>query len=243
MPFRLTKAEIAILRLLRRFHLGFEATGFATLASGRKKRGPFPLCPMKAVPDIFIAAELGREFRDWEIQLRKLVDEGGLVEPKRGVQKPMPRPKGQHWIPLEYTADDGARIRIEDPPYCRMVEVYPRGQSEPDLPYSIKNRRYALTPAGWVWLREQEERDRQRRRRKGVSGRWTREVPTPRQQEAYALYLRGHSYAAIGESLGITNQAVGKLVNQAKAIMEHKSRSVKTRRLPSDRRGQESVGG
>lgn len=70
-----------------------------------------------------------------------------------------------------------------------------------------------------------------------------REVPTPRQLEAYGLKLKGLSLREVGEQLRISKSAAGKLVKLATETLEGRSRSVRPKsRLPQDRRGQTTIG-
>lgn len=59
--------------------------------------------------------------------------------------------------------------------------------------------------------------------------------------EAYEAHKRGFSYRIIDEKLGVSHTTAGNWVKIAKAYWERQKRSVRTQRLPIDRRGQAAV--
>ncbi|HRW55106.1 MAG TPA: hypothetical protein P5081_19720 [Phycisphaerae bacterium] len=69
-----------------------------------------------------------------------------------------------------------------------------------------------------------------------------RESVTARELEAYSLRQNNLSYREIGEQLGISASAAGKLVRSARRIVDRRSRSVQTRAMPTDHRGQSTIG-
>ncbi|MCH7721065.1 MAG: helix-turn-helix domain-containing protein [Planctomycetes bacterium] len=68
--------------------------------------------------------------------------------------------------------------------------------------------------------------------------RATRTEPTRRMNEAFKLREQGYTYRQIGAELGISHETARKWVLFANTHWERESRSVRTQRLPLDRRGQ-----
>ncbi len=96
----------------------------------------------------------------------------------------------------------------------------------------------AFPAIGTAHSRQRPNKSNSRKRAK----RTVRDTPTAKQMEAYALHLKGLSNAEIGKRHGISKEAARKRVNNAKGILDRKSRSVQPKQaLPVDCRGQETV--
>jgi hypothetical protein len=65
-----------------------------------------------------------------------------------------------------------------------------------------------------------------------------RNIPTNRQLDAYAIYLRVKTFEATGAELGISKEAARKLVRKAEKLTNTTARSAWAQQLPTDSRGQ-----
>jgi hypothetical protein len=142
-------------------------------------------------------------------------------------------------------------IYIEDPGEiprhrrCTRARIQSRLNGPDPQPGAPAIERLAFEASVWAEFCEERFAKAERGQRGQPGGprktskpRPLREAPTPRQMEAYALSLKRKPLSEIARELGVSKSRAGALVQEAKAIMERKGRSVRAGRLPCDRRGQ-----
>lgn len=119
------------------------------------------------------------------------------------------------------------------------------GGSRPLFDRTVAGRRtsYRITPAGIAVLDEAAPAPKSSNRPSRAPRARCEPKLTDKRQRALTMRMRGMTFTAIGEALGVTRQTATLMVKHARAIVEAKSgKSVRARQtLPADRRGQADV--
>lgn len=115
---------------------------------------------------------------------------------------------------------------------CVAVEGVSVGEHNIEVPQCM----FELTPKG-AEVALTPKRDR----RRSPARRPNRTEPTEREKRAMVLRARGFTYDEVGDEMGITKQRAYELVQNGTARQRPSGRSVKTTRLPTDHRGQETT--